>query len=131
MFFQSDSGIRIMKFLLSTITLIFLVAFHAFAIQTPASATVKTSAPAVRLFGKWRVKFTLPGGIEKNLIFESKQNGVGTFRFLDTGANNEPVVEPQPAVWSELTNERVSFASEAELPYSTCCREMGTLTFKG
>src|ERR1044071_5375090 len=30
-----------------------------------------------------------------------------------------------------LTNNRVSFSGEVELPLGTCCREFGTLMFKG
>jgi hypothetical protein len=84
-----------------------------------------------RLTGRWRVKFSLSGDPEKNLIFESKTKGSGSFLLQDTGPNNQAVPEPVPAVWSELTNDRVSFSSEVELPLGSCCRELGTLIFKG
>ena len=50
---------------------------------------------------------------------------------LDTGPEDKPVHDPLPAVWSSLTNDRVSFSGEAELPIGTCCREIGTIVFKG
>ena len=90
----------------------------------------QTTAPAGKLNGRWRVKFTLVG-IEKNVIFEAKENGAGTFKLLDTGPDDNPVADPIPAVWSELTNNRVSFSGETELPLGTCCREIGTMMFKG
>ncbi len=34
-------------------------------------------------------------------------------------------------MWSELTNGRVSFAGQVELPLGTCCREIGTVIFNG
>ena len=48
-----------------------------------------------------------------------------------TGPDNKPAADLQTAVWSQLTNDRVSFSGEAELPIGTCCREIGTLVFKG
>ena len=94
----------------------------------------QTTAPAAgdaKLTGRWRVTFSLSGDPQKNLIFDSKARGAGYFTLLDTGVDNKPVPEPVPAVWSELTNNRVSFSSEVELPLGNCCREIGTLTFKG
>lgn len=88
-------------------------------------------AEPINLTGRWRVKFTLSGGSEKNLILDSQANGVGVFRLLDTGPDDKPVAVPEPAVWSQLTNDRVSFSGEVELPLGTCCRELGTLMFKG
>lgn len=84
-----------------------------------------------KLTGRWHVKFSLSGDAEKNLIFEPKAKGSGSFRLLDTGPNNQAVPDSVPAGWSELTNNRVSFSSEVELPLGTCCRELGTLIFKG
>jgi hypothetical protein len=81
--------------------------------------------------GRWRVKFTLSAKEEKNLIFEAKPKGSGVFHLLDTAPDNKPVPNPQPAVWTEITEKRVSFAANVELPLGTCCREAGTLIFKG
>ena len=85
---------------------------------------------ASRLPGRWRVTFKM-AGLEKNVIFEGKENGAGTFKLLDTAPDDKPVAQPVPAVWSQLTNDRVSFSGEAELPIGTCCREIGTMIFKG
>ena len=90
------------------------------------------AAPANgKLTGRWQVSFALNGDAKKSLIFEPKAKGTGSFSLLDTGPNNKPVPDPAPAAWSELTNNRVSFSSEVEMPLGTCCREFGTLMFKG
>ena len=81
--------------------------------------------------GRWRVTFSITGDAKKNLIFEPKAKGVGSFSLLDTGVDDKPVPDAIPAAWSELTNNRVSFSGEVELPLGTCCRELGTLMFKG
>jgi len=84
-----------------------------------------------KLTGRWQVSFALNGDAKKSLIFEPKAKGAGSFSLLDTGPDNKPVPDPVPAAWSELTNNRVSFSSEVEMPLGTCCREFGTLMFKG
>jgi hypothetical protein len=99
-------------------------------LQTAAPKSVLPHEPSARFSGKWRVKFTI-AGLEKNLIFVPKAGGVGSFVLLDTGPDDKAVPDPKPAVWSQLTNDRVSFSGEAELPIGTCCREIGTLIFKG
>lgn len=92
---------------------------------------VQAQAPlGAKFSGRWRVKFTM-AGLEKNVIFEVKEKGSGSFKLLDTGPDNKPVAEPAPGVWSQLTNDRVSFSGETELPLGTCCREIGTMMFKG
>ena len=70
-------------------------------------------------------------GLEKNLILVSRAGGVASFLLLDTSPDDKPDADPKPATWSQLTNDRVSFSGEVELPIGTCCREIGTLTFKG
>ena len=85
---------------------------------------------AVVPVGRWQVKFII-GGVEKNLILDAQAKGVASFLLLDTGPDNKPVADAQPAAWSQLTNDRISFSGEVELPLGTCCREMGTLIFKG
>lgn len=90
----------------------------------------QVATPPAKLNGRWHVKFTL-SGIEKNLTFDSKANGLGSFLLLDTGPDNKAVPDSVPAVWTQLTNDRVSFSGQAELPIGTCCREIGTLVFKG
>ena len=90
-------------------------------------------APAAsgKLTGRWQVTFALDGDAKKNLIFEPRAKGAGLFSLLDTGPDNKPVPDAVPAAWTELTNNRVSFSGEVELPLGTCCREFGTLMFKG
>lgn len=94
--------------------------------QVPSSPTQVSS-----LVGGWRVKFSLSGIGEKNLVFDSQANGVGSFLLLDTGPDNKPAEVPVPALWSQTSNDRVNFSSEVELPLGTCCREIGTLILKG
>jgi hypothetical protein len=97
-----------------------------------AVAGQQGSAPASgKLTGRWQVRFALNGDAKKSLIFEPKAKGAGSFSLLDTGPDNKPVPDPVPAAWSELANNRVSFSGEVELPLGTCCREFGTLMFKG
>jgi hypothetical protein len=93
---------------------------------TQSRATSKTA----KLAGRWQVKFKM-AGLEKNLILVSEGRGVASFLLQDTGPDDKPVAAPQRASWSQLTNDRVSFSGEAELPIGTCCREVGTLIFKG
>jgi hypothetical protein len=104
--------------------------FFAF-ILIAATTTLLTSPPEPKLTGRWRVKFSLVQTKDKNLIFEAKPKGSGAFRLLDTAPDDKPVADPLPAVWSEIDNGRVSFAGNVELPLGTCCREVGTLIFKG
>lgn len=105
-------------------------------IVAPGSAfqtTKISSSPAQisNVVGRWRVKFSLSGTGEKNLLFDSQPKGVGSFLLLDTGPDNKPVESPLPALWSQTSNDRVNFSSEVELPFGTCCREIGTLILKG
>jgi hypothetical protein len=88
----------------------------------------QAQAPMSRLEGRWHVTFEMTG-LKKNLIFQTNDKGSGSFKLLDTAADDKPITVP--AVWSELTNDRVSFSGEAELPIGTCCREVGTMIFKG
>lgn len=106
--------------------------------QTQAIAFRKISTPANtlaayerNLTGRWHVKFTFVAREEKNLIFDSQPNGAGTFRLLDTTPDSKPETFTRPAAWALTTNDRASFSAEVELPIGTCCREVGTLIFKG
>ena len=101
-----------------------------FLLAILVASLVLVQAPAAKLNGRWKVKFKM-SGLEKNVIFEAKENGAGVFKLLDTGVDDKPVAEPVPGVWSQLTNDRVSFSGETELPLGTCCREIGTMMFKG
>lgn len=99
-------------------------------------ALILSGTPSARstnrsLTGRWRVEFSLTSGEKKHLIFEAKPKGDGTFLGLDTAEGNKQTIESLPAVWSETTNERLTFSGDIELPLGTCCRETGTLIFKG
>ncbi len=110
-----------MKFL-SGLWLILLVLVPVIGVQNLTKAT--------KLSGAWHIKFKM-AGLEKNLILNAKENGIAALKLLDTGPDNNALPEPVPGVWSQLTNDRVSFTGEAELPIGTCCREVGTMIFKG
>jgi hypothetical protein len=112
------------------VTFLILISFAAVQGSAVPVVNSQTAISSAKLNGRWRVKFTL-SGVEKNLTFDSKANGLGSFQLLDTGPDNKAVPDPVPAVWTQLTNDRVSFSGEAELPIGTCCREIGTLVFKG
>lgn len=90
-------------------------------------------APAAQKkpIGRWQVKFTFAGRSEMNLIFDSQANRSATFLLLDTAPDSKPEASPRPAAWLETTNDRIGFSGEVELPIGTCCRETGTLIFKG
>jgi hypothetical protein len=104
-----------------------------FILFSTVAAQQGVPAPAInnKLAGRWRVTFSLTGDPEKHLILEVKPKGAGGFTLLDTGPDNKPVPDPVPAVWSELDNNRVSFSGETELQIGDCCRQPGTLIFKG
>jgi hypothetical protein len=104
--------------------LLALLAMGLILFGTPVSETRS-------LNGRWRVEFALTSGEKKHLIFEAKSKGDGAFLGLDTAEGNKQTPEPLPAVWSETANERVTFSGDIELPLGTCCREVGTLIFKG
>lgn len=118
-----------MKLIFSTVVMMSFLLQPA--VLTGLSQASTSTASSARLAGRWRVKFSLSGESEKNLIFDAKPKGSGSFQLLDTGADDKPVLEFLPGVWSELSNNRVSFSGEAELPIGTCCREIGTMIFKG
>jgi len=107
---------------------LFLIALSLFfAVQ---SVKAQGNVPVSKLRGRWRVTFKMDG-LEKNVIFEAKDDGSGSFKLLDTAVDDKPVAQTVPGVWSQLTNDRISFSGEAELPIGTCCREVGTMIFKG
>jgi hypothetical protein len=120
-----------MRFSLMTFVLMSIVAVQVVAFQTNSPQVTTQPAPAVNLVARWRVKLTLSGVGEKNLVFDAQAKGAGSFLPLDTEPDGKPVAAPLPAAWSQTTNERVNFSGEVELPIGTCCREIGTLIFKG
>ncbi len=115
-----------MRTQLKIIITVFLLFSTVGAQQSPP-----TPASGGKLTGRWRVTFSLTGDPEKHLIFEVKPKGAGAFTLLDTGPDNKAVPDPVPAAWSELDNNRVSFSGETELQIGDCCRQPGTLIFKG
>lgn len=106
---------------------LFAVGVIPFQSERPQAAPAQSAS----LAGRWRVKFNLSGIGEKNLIFDAQARGAGSFLLLDAGPDNKPAATPVSAAWSDTTNNRVSFSGEVELPLGTCCREIGTLVFKG
>jgi hypothetical protein len=108
-----------------------LAVFFSFLLFASVVTAQQSAPPVAKLAGRWRVTFSITGDPQKHLIFESKANRAGSFSLLDTGPGDAAVADPLPAAWSELTNNRVSFSGEVELPIGNCCREIGTLMFKG
>ena len=127
------AGRLVVSYLVMNSMKIFLAFVVLFAVTTQmvSSQTVFAQSEKRVLNGRWRIKFSLTGGAEKNIVFESKPHGMGNFFLLDTGPDNKPVPDAQPAVWSQIENGRVSLSGNVELPLGTCCREVGTLIFKG
>lgn len=118
-----------MRSLVASLVLLALIASVGIASQSDGPQAV-TSQPA-NLVGHWRVKFEFPALGAKNLIFDAQPHGNGSFLLLDTGPDNKPAILPQPAAWLETAANQISFSAEVELPIGTCCREIGTLVFKG
>ena len=107
------------------------LSFVTLIMLAPVSLGQQSAPVNAKLSGRWHVTFSLQGDVKRNLIFEPQAKGDGTFKLLDTGADNKPVADPAPAAWSELSDNRVSFTGEVELQLINCCREIGTLIFKG
>lgn len=112
-----------------------MLLLSVFAVQGAAVRAILHQPPVISgpadLAGRWRVKFILPGVGEKNLVFDSKSKGSGSFLLVDAGSDDKSAPTSLPAAWSQTTNDRVNFSGEVELPIGTCCRETGTLIFKG
>lgn len=79
--------------------------------------------------GRWQVKFALMDSAEKNAVFTAREGGAGSLQLLDTGPDNKPVPDLQPAAWSTAKGS-LSVSSEVELQIGNCCRETGSLIFK-
>lgn len=117
-----------MRSFLTPLLLLSIIAVQGVAVQA-TSTEMNLPEEATNLVGRWRVKFSLIGGSEKNLIFEARAKGSGSFLLLDTGPHDKPVPASKPASWSH-TSDNVGISGEVELPIGTCCRETGTLIFK-
>ena len=120
-----------MRFFFSSLILMSVVVVAGIALQAGSPQRDAPAKQFAEVTGKWRVKFNLSGTGEKNLVFDAKAKGSGSFLLLDTGPDNKLVPDPLPAVWSLTTNGRVDFSGQVELPLGTCCRETGTLILKG
>ena len=119
-----------MRYDFFSLLLMSVLAVQGVARQATPPQSAGTPEQAFTLVGRWRVKFTL-SGVEKNLVFDSQAKGSGSFLILDAGPDDKSVAAPLPAAWSQTTNARVNFSGEAEMPIAECCRETGTLIFKG
>jgi hypothetical protein len=64
------------------------------------------------------------------LTFISMSNGTGTFRLIGPRVTTQ-VNTVVPAVWSRPVPGLMSFSGEVQIPVGNCCRETGTLMFKG
>ena len=120
-----------MAWLLTSLIVISLVAAQKTPVQDTLSKQGVPQVQVAKLRGLWQVKFNLSGVGEKSLQFTSVAKGSGSFLPLDTEPDGKPLAERVPAIWSQTGNDRVNFAGEVELPLGTCCRETGTLIFKG
>ncbi len=120
-----------MRCLFTSLILVSVIAVQKVPFQANLVHVGAPRPQVTSLDGRWRVKFNLSGIGEKNLIFGSLGKGSGSFLPLDTEPDGKPVAAPVPAVWSQTSNDRVNFVGEVELPLGTCCRETGTLIFKG
>ena len=84
--------------------------------------------------GGWNLSYSLVSPTTTNtsrqLLFISYSDGTGTFRMIGprTSTTTQSIF---PAVYDWVTPSFISFASEVELPLGNCCREAGTLIFKG
>jgi hypothetical protein len=117
-----------MRVFFVSLWIVSIIAVQDVALQA-TSPRMSWTATTQNLVGRWRVKFTLIGGTEKNLVFDARADGSASFRLLDTGPDDKPVRVPAKATWS-MTNNHLSISGQVELPIGTCCRETGTLIFK-
>jgi hypothetical protein len=119
-----------MKSFLIYSVLLAVVALSGVCAQT-IRAQVLTPARAEDIAGRWQVRFIFPTVGEKNLLLDSRVKGNASILLLDSGSDNKGATESLPATISVPSVGRLNFSCEAELPYGTCCREIGTLIFKG
>jgi hypothetical protein len=127
-FSELDTGFRMSK-MKNTLRRIKPLVLSLFLLSF-ASAQA-SPAEEMPLTGRWKVKFTFAGRSDMNLILDAKAKGSGSFLLLDTTPDFQPETTPRSASWLQTTNNRFGFSGEVELPIGTCCRETGTLIFKG
>jgi hypothetical protein len=119
--------ITIMRLLIAPLIVSVAFAFHDAGSNWHQGSAAK---PSAKVTGRWRVKFDLSGVGEKNLVANFNPNGSVLFHLMDSGPGNKAAENSVPGAWSQGTT-RISFSGEVELPFGTCCREIGTLIFKG
>jgi hypothetical protein len=95
-------------------------------------AAQSAEAPgAAPVMGAWDVTFTWTGSnAAQKLLFIALIDGTGTFRMVGPRATNQTPLT-HPAVWTRPAQGFMSFTAEVALQTATCCRETGTLLFKG
>lgn len=110
------------------ILIILILLGSIFALGQSKSAEVPSALPVM---GAWDVTFTWTDtNITKKLVFIALTNGTGSFRIITPRATTQPPVT-HPAVWVRPLPSLMSFSGEVEFPIGNCCRETGTLIFKG
>lgn len=100
------------------VVLVFLCALPVFSQNSPVPVA------------GWDVTFTLENSLSRRLTFISMSNGTGTFRIIGPRPTTT-ATGIVPAVWSRPVPGLMSFSGEVQLPVGNCCRETGTLMFKG
>ena len=107
-----------------------LIAAASITAQDKSETESSSSVPV----GGWDVTFSLlsPTTVTntRRLMFMSFSDGTGTFRIIGprTTWTTQTIF---PSVWRSLTPSFMSFSGEVEFPIGNCCREAGTLVFKG
>jgi len=109
------------------------VLFVSLFVSVATIGFAQTNTPPVPV-GGWDVSFTLiaptTANTSRHLMFMSFSDGTATFRVI--GPRTASTVRTIfPAVWSRVTTDFISFSGEVEFPIGNCCRETGTLIFKG
>lgn len=109
--------------------LIILILFGSiFAFSQRKNSELSSAAPVV---GAWEVTFTWTGSnASQKLVFIALGDGTGSFRIVGPRASTQ-VPATHPAVWTNPAVGFKSFTAEVALQTSNCCRETGTLLFKG
>ena len=112
--------------LLLCITLILFGTLSTLA-QNKADEAADSQSPIV---SGYDVSFTLCDYRQQKLIFLATADNRGTFQLLRRTTWKPPSVTT-PAVWDRITPTLMSFSGEMQFPIGNCCRETGTLIFKG
>lgn len=109
--------------------LIILILFGSiFAFSQRKSSEVSSAAPII---GAWDVTFTWEeSNYSQKLVFIAVAGGTGSFRIVGPRITTQPPLV-HPAVWARPFTGFMSFSGEVEFPRGNCCRETGTLLFKG